>query len=280
MKNNPGMLVKFIFCLLLLPIIVYAKQAPIDDAVLFKHAVSLTEKGRWSDAAILFKNIANRHPAWPEPKNNLAIALFQLGETDQAQQAIEDAVVSLPSFKVAQFNRKQLYDHAAAIAYYKAVGGSERPQRPKLTILKNVKKASLLANPAVIDAGLSDEQSRALIINSISKSIITWSKAWSNINIEDYLLAYSGDFIPFDSGNDYTHWRIMRRAKFQFSSSLSIKLTNMHVYLNENGKQAVAEFIQNYKSARYQDSVHKQLRLIYENERWLILSERVLKQIK
>ena len=277
-KNNKHVLIKFLFCLLLLPALTDAQQAPVDDLLLFKHAVSLTEKGRWSDAAILFKDIASRNPTWPEPKNDLAIALFKLGKIEQAQQALEDAVVSLPSFKVAQLNRKKLYDHAAAMAYYKAVGISEKPERPQLEMLTEVKKEPVATSP-VNNNSQPVNQSTASIVSNIRKSLLNWSKAWSDVDIDRYLSAYSNDFIPSNPGTDYTQWRMLRRAKLKYASKLDIKLTNVQVYLNEDKNQALVEFIQDYKSARFQDRVQKQLQLVYENERWLILSERVLRQI-
>lgn len=77
-----------------------------DVKILFDQAVSLSVHGDWLGAEKLFKKISLDHPSWPESKNNLAIALFNLGKIEQAQQALEDAVTSLPSFKVAQENRK------------------------------------------------------------------------------------------------------------------------------------------------------------------------------
>jgi tetratricopeptide (TPR) repeat protein len=274
-------LIAYIFGLFLLssPLLNSVAKTQVSDSVLFKHAVNLTEQGRWSDAAILFKDIASRNPTWPEPKNNLAIALFKLGKIEKAQQALEDAVISLPSFKVAQSNRKKLYDHAAAMAYYKAVGVSEKPKRPQLKILTDVKKEPEIQLPALTSAGAIGKPANAPIINNINKRVIYWSNVWSDADVEQYLSLYSNDFTPSDPGKDYTQWRIMRRAKFQFSSKPTVKLSEIQVYLSGNNRQALVEFMQDYKSAKYRDRVLKQLRLIYENDRWLILSEQVLKQV-
>ncbi len=274
-KNNKHVLIKILFCLWLLPVMVFAQQKSIDDFLLFKHAVNLTEDGRWSDAAILFKDIAARNPDWPEPKNNLAIAQFKLGKIEQAQQAIEAAVISLPSFKVAQSNRKKLYDHAAAMAYYKAVGVSEKPENPELEILTEIKKAPVVKS-SVVD---NNSQAASTVFSDIRNSLSKWSEAWSDNNIEQYFSVYSNDFTPSGSAKDYTQWRMLRRSKFKYLNKLDIRLTNVQVYLSENNSQALVEFIQDYKSEKYQDRVQKQLKMVYENERWLILSERVLKQI-
>jgi len=278
-KYNKHLLIRVLFCLFFLPAIAFAQKTSVDDSLLFKQAVNLAKQERWSDAAKLFNEIASRNPGWPEPKNNLGIALFELGKIEQAQQALEEAVVSLPSFKVAQSNRKQLFNHAAAMAYYKAVGAPKEPKRPQLEMLTEVKKELVVESSVVNNGGKLADQSTAPIVSNIIKNLLNWSKAWSNVDIEQYLSAYSSDFTPSDQGKDYTQWRALRTAKFKFSNNPDIKITNVHVYLDESKKRALADFIQDYKSEKYQDKVQKQLKLVYENERWLILSEQVLKQI-
>ncbi len=217
-KNNKHVLIKILFCLWLLPVMVFAQQKSIDDFLLFKHAVNLTEDGRWSDAAILFKDIAARNPDWPEPKNNLAIAQFKLGKIEQAQQAIEAAVISLPSFKVAQSNRKKLYDHAAAMAYYKAVGVSEKPENPELEILTEIKKAPVVKS-SVVD---NNSQAASTVFSDIRNSLSKWSEAWSDNNIEQYFSVYSNDFTPSGSAKDYTQWRMLRRYSAFFQIEIEL----------------------------------------------------------
>jgi tetratricopeptide (TPR) repeat protein len=248
---------------------------------LFSQAVAMSVNGDWLSAEKLFQQVALAHPEWPEPKNNLAIVLLKMDKVEQAQKAIESAVISLPSFKVAQENRKRLYDHAAAVAYYKAVGDSRKPDFPKLQLLHEINEAvpkadkpAEKANPEEIHA-----TSKQQVSGAIEAKLITWSKSWSDVNIDQYLSAYSTQFRPSGAEKDYTQWSRHRRAKFRLTGSIRVELQDVKVYVRNNEKQALAEFIQNYQSNQYQDKVIKQLHLVLENGQWLIQSERVLQQL-
>ena len=280
-----------------------------DDRELFSQAVKLTIAEEWLAAEKLFKQISLSHPEWPEPKNNLAIVQLKLGKIEQAQLAIEEAVISLPSFKVAQENRKRLYDHAAAMAYHRVIGNMEYLPLPQLQLLQEIdqplqKKILPADNPQVLmdkpvseqalsttkqdeiippqkiaEGSINESKSKQQISDRVVNVILAWSKAWSDINIEQYLSAYSTQFTPFDPVKDYTQWSHSRRAKFQLADDIQVELQNFKVFLNDNETQALAEFVQNYKSNKYQDKVIKQLHLILENDRWLIRSERVLQNL-
>lgn len=269
-----------------------------EDSVkaMFDQAISLSEHGDWSGAEQLFKKISLDHPDWPEPKNNLAVALFNLGKIEQAQQALEDAVTSLPAFKVAQENRKRLYDHSAAVAYLKAIGEHEEVLPPQLQILHEVnsplfngqaeaqvKEVSLQAPDIEVAAEKiepePEPEPEQLISSVIEQAVMLWSKAWSDADIDQYLSAYSSSFRSSDQNTDYTQWRNTRRAKFRISNGIRIDLQGIKIYLHDNESEAVAEFVQHYQSNKYQDKVVKQLYLVLENEHWLIRSERVLQQL-
>jgi hypothetical protein len=271
-----------------------AKNDAPDDRALFHRAVSLTAHGDWLAAQKIFKQISLRQPDWPEPKNNLAVALFNQGQISLAQQALEDAVISLPGFKVAQENRKRLYDHAAAVAYLKAIGKHKKLPLPQLQILsvidapaikqqsesQAVKPANEDTKPANASAErLNQADSRRLIYIAVEKAVMQWSVSWSELHIDEYLAAYSIQFNPAYPVSDYTQWRKQRRAKFRLTTHLQIKLQDVKVYLRDNEIQAYAEFTQYYKADKYQDKVTKQLQLIFDNDRWLIQSERVLQQL-
>ena len=258
-----------------------------DVRVLFEQAVSLSAQGDWLGAEKLFKQISLDHPSWPESKNNLAIALFNLGKVKQAQQALEDAVTSLPSFRVAQENRKRLYDHSAAMAYHKAIGSNEKPALPQLQLLNEVNvlqpeelplEEQDLAESAEA-AKIDGTEAKKRTSDVVEEAVMLWSKSWSDIDIDQYLSAYSTQFKPSDSAKDYNQWRNIRRAKFRLTGDIRIETQDVKVYLSSNEIQAVVEFIQHYQSNKYQDKVIKQLRLVLENDHWLIQSERVLQQL-
>ena len=263
----------------------HSVSGAINDEVetrdLFARAVTLTAEGEWLAAEKLFKQISLMHPESPEAKNNLAVSLLKQGKVEQAKLAIEEAVTSLPGFKVAQNNRKKLYDHAASVAYHKATGNLNTPDLPTLELLPEIyidlkKDDADMDDIALASLNLKSDE---VIASNIENLVVSWSKAWSDLQIEQYLSFYSLHFKPLKPLEDYTQWRDIRRAKFRFSGPLRITTQLHKVYLHTNEKQALVEFLQSYQSNKYQDKVLKQLHLVLENDRWLIRSENVLQQL-
>ena len=255
-----------------------------DDVALFGQAVQLSEQGQWQQAARLFRDIAQRHPQWPEPKNNLAVVMSRLGQLKEAQQALEAAVSSQPSFKTAQQNRQQLYDYLAAVAYEKAIGNTQPPSVPQLSLLTKLQQppkpeARPVPAPAPMTPPAAASDTLTSIQEDISKRLQIWSRAWSIGDVETYLQAYSSRFKPDEPGTDYNQWRNIRRARLTLADNTQVVLQDIHIYLDADRQQAIAEFVQNYRSDRYQDQVIKQLLLAHENNRWLILSERVIEKL-
>ena len=267
-----------------------AVGAMADDRELFDHAVRLSQQGDWSQAADLFSDIAERHPAWPEPKNNLAVAMLKMGKLDQAQQALEEAVGSQHSFRTAQDNRKRLYDHLAALAYDRAVGKSEQTEMPQLELLTSLAlpetgtavpapTAAPVAEPVSNKVSEADAAGSMQQVQIIRQHLLDWSRAWSAADVDAYLSAYSRRFQPADPGKDYNQWSNIRRARLQLANNTLVQLDKISVYLAPDNKQALAQFVQSYKSDRYQDRVLKQIQLANENGQWLILSERTIEQL-
>ena len=284
--RHPMLLVSLAIILLCQPGLLIAAES--DDVALFGQAVQLSEQGQWQQAARLFRDIAQRHPQWPEPKNNLAVAMSRLGQLKEAQQALEAAVSSQPSFKTAQQNRQQLYDYLAAVAYEKAIGNTQPPNVPQLSLLTKLHQPPKpearpvpAQEPAPVTPSTTAATTQALtsIQDDISKRLQIWSRAWSIGDVETYLQAYSSRFRPDEPGTDYNQWRNIRRARLTLANNTQVVLQDIHIYLDAGRQQAIAEFVQNYRSDRYQDQVIKQLLLAHENNRWLILSERVIEKL-
>lgn len=251
-----------------------------EDESRFKQAVLLTEQGQWSQAADLFQSIAQNNPTWPEPKNNLAIALLKMGQIEQARQALEDAVISLPSFKVAQENRKRLYDHLAAVAYERAVGKTEPLELPEFDLLADINaietRVAVQPEQLLIEAKTESTGDLSQLLTNI---VHDWSQAWSRADVEQYLSFYSSRFTPADVQIDYTQWRQQRTVRLRLSRGARISLENIRIYFDTDQSRALAEFSQQYQSATYNDTVIKQLVLGLEDERWQILAERVIQQL-
>jgi len=271
-----------------------ARVAP-DDHSLFSHAVHLSEQGKWLEAARLFTAIAARHPAWPEPKNNLAVAMLNLGKMDLAQQALEDAVGSQPSFRTAQDNRQRLYDYLAAIAYDRALGKSAQTAPPKLALLTRlalpepstpvsarpapVKPAPVKPVPTQLASASPTQHPAKQVSATIRQRLLAWSRAWSAADVNAYLAAYSLHFKPASPETDYNEWRNIRRARLTIPDNTRVELNNIHIYLDQDNARALAQFEQSYRSDHYHDRVVKQLQLTLEQGQWLIVSERVIEKL-
>ena len=51
------------------------QKPPVNERGLFQQGIQMSADGNWTNVEKIFREIAERNPSWPEPKNNLAIAL-------------------------------------------------------------------------------------------------------------------------------------------------------------------------------------------------------------
>ena len=72
--------------------VAYSLDSKSADLKLFNKAVQMSTDGDWSGAEKIFRDVAQRNPGWPEPKNNLAIVLYNAGKLEQARQSLDEAV--------------------------------------------------------------------------------------------------------------------------------------------------------------------------------------------
>ena len=251
-----------------------------DDSELFEQGVLMSKDGDWINAEKIFRDVSLRNPGWPEPKNNLAIALYNLGKLEQARQALDDAVTSQPSFKVAQENRQHLYDYAATIAYYKVVSIPEEPEEPKLELLTKVYPSAKTMKSSALRRSDTQPGPADEVEQEVRVVVLDWARAWSSSDVKAYFDSYSSAFKPSVSKQSYNYWRNERKVKLKFGNIKKVGVKAIDVYLDTAKLRAVAQFIQHYQSSTYQDKVVKQLQLAFEGGRWLILSENEMKKIK
>lgn len=255
------------------------QKLPVNERGLFQQGIQMSADGNWTNAEKIFRGIAERNPSWPEPKNNLAVALYKSGKLEQSNQAFEDAVTSLPSFKVAQLNRQKLYDYYASLAYNKAAGINKKPGMPKLEMLNELKDIPTIASETGIGSVKENPGNTDEAYKQVKNSLLKWSESWSDSNVEQYLSAYSNEFIPSAKFKDFSRWSKQRREKLSNQKIDRVSLDAIQVYIDNSKKQALAEFVQDYKSSNYHDKVLKRIRLAYKNDRWLIVSEEVLQKL-
>lgn len=262
----------------------YLKKHPQDTDALFHQGVAYANLKRWSEAKNIFLNLSEKHADWPEPKNNLAVALLKQGQVEQAQKAIDEAINSHPSFRVAQQNRNRIYDYFAVQAYDRALGKNNNTSLPTMDLLTelSMKQPEPQLQVAAVEVEKKVEEAPAPPVdhvNQLKQRLLAWSRAWSAGDEKNYFLSYSRQFKPSDLRKDYTQWRNIRRIRLRKSQQTRVELDDILIYLSDNKQRAVAEFVQHYTSANYQDRVIKQLLLAMENGSWKILSEREIQKL-
>ncbi len=275
------------------------------DEALFARAVSLSEQQQWAEAESIYRALLKSRPQWPEPKNNLAIVLLKTGRLEQAKQMLEQAVVSSPSYRVAQTNRSQLYNYLATQAYHKALGERSELEPPTLDligqihqIIKLVEKpvevivekrievpVEVIVEKPVIDRSefiqtkevdISAERNQQ-IRQQIQQQLMRWSQAWSAGDYESYIQTYASEFDPGEPTTSLVEWKNIRHAKLKYTKDTRVTLDKLRVFVEASAQYALVEFVQAYRSASYSDTVLKQLYMTKSDNNWRILSERVIK---
>ena len=106
--------------------------------------------------------------------------------------------------------------------------------------------------------------------STVVKAIEAWSEAWARKSYDDYIACYSTRFQPSD-GSTWDSWArrkqdLMDKAKY---IQLDVKIAEIQI----DRVTATVRLTQKYRSNRYRDQVTKELKLQFENNRWLILAE-------
>lgn len=101
-----------------------------------------------------------------------------------------------------------------------------------------------------------------------------WTLAWSAKDMPAYLAQYHPEFSP-ENGLSRNEWERQRQRRIGARQGrISVALREIHI--DVDGTDATAEFIQDYRAARYQDATHKRLDLRVGPEGWRIVREHAL----
>jgi uncharacterized protein (TIGR02266 family) len=100
-----------------------------------------------------------------------------------------------------------------------------------------------------------------------------WSLAWAQQRMDDYLSYYAKDFEP-GGGMTRTDWEAFRNERVLGPEYIFMAVSGLN-WSAQDEEEAQTTFIQTYRSDRYSDTVLKTLDLVWEDERWKILRERV-----
>lgn len=102
-----------------------------DVQLMFQKARALAQLGRLNEAQAIYREMTIRFPELAEPWNNLAVLYIKQGSLEQAQQALQTAVMNDPSYAAARSNLADLRLLMALNDYQAAaqLGASKAKQR-------------------------------------------------------------------------------------------------------------------------------------------------------
>lgn len=99
-----------------------------------------------------------------------------------------------------------------------------------------------------------------------------WEAAWEAKDIDRYLACYSRAF-ETPGGVVYDTWARLRRDRIRRPEFIDITITNL-IFQETGPACATIMFQQEYRSDLHRDKVVKTLGLVWEKEKWVIMTER------
>ena len=279
----------------------YLAGKPRDPQMRFIKGVIQTEAGKPADAINTFTQITQDYPELPEPYNNLAVLYAGQSQFDKARASLEMAIRTNPSYATAHENLGDVYAKLASQAYSKALqlDGGNTGVQPKLALIRTlfapdargqkaganpqpsapVTVAPALKAPAVVTVAPAPAApavtpaapvATSAVEKDIESVVQNWAAAWAGKNMASYLGSYGKEFVP--PGNlGRKAWEDDRRSRIMGKSSISVKLSDLAVSVNDN--KAVVKFKQGYSADTLNVSSRKTLELVKSGERWVIVRE-------
>jgi tetratricopeptide (TPR) repeat protein len=269
---------------------------PRDARARFLKGLILTEQNKPNDAIKIFTALTDDYPELPEPYNNLAVLYASQGQYDKARKALEMAIRTHPSYAIAHENLGDVYAKMASEAYDKALelDRSNAAAQTKLAMIKDLFSgsvvpgkgtspaavtASTVAGAAISDAKDAKQPAPKLPVpgkadtEAVVAAVKDWAKVWSAQDANAYLAHYAPDFqVP--GSEPRAAWEATRRDRITKPKSIEVAVGSPKVSFDANGR-AIVTFRQSYKSDTLNTSSTKTLTLTKNNDRWLIIQERM-----
>ena len=120
------------------------------------------------------------------------------------------------------------------------------------------------------DFALSATEAEAPVLNSVNE----WAAAWSRRDKTAYFSAYVAGFVP-EGRFSHAEWEKRKRHAIDAAKSIEVRIDSPHIRQSEEGTVSV-DFNQFYRSDRFSDGVAKQLQMVEQAGRWLIVEEKVV----
>ncbi len=274
---------------------------PNDAPARFLKGVILSEQQKSAEAIRIFTALTEDHPELPEPYNNLAVLYANQSQYDKARNALEMAIRTHPSYAVAHENLGDIYATMASQAYDKALklDSANTAIKAKLSLIKEIfTPLPATKAPAKIETsslGAARKETEPVKENTAKKAVLnaketttlkvsaedevlealrSWAKAWSSQDVKNYLAYYAADF-KTPAGEARAQWEAARRERISRPKKIEVGISMPRVIVDAAGQRATVSFRQSYLSDTLKSSGAKTLSLVKNDNRWLIVEERV-----
>jgi ketosteroid isomerase-like protein len=122
------------------------------------------------------------------------------------------------------------------------------------------------------DTPLSAASSPSSTSSAIEQSLYAWAQAWSQKNIDEYFKAYAPEFDP-PGRLSRADWEKERRERILPRAKIEVDLSQIHI--EQRGQEATVRFVQHYRADAIKAASRKTLKLVKQQNRWLITEETV-----
>ncbi|TSE35880.1 L,D-transpeptidase catalytic domain [Tepidimonas charontis] len=108
-------------------------------------------------------------------------------------------------------------------------------------------------------------------IEAVRQHLLSWARAWSQRDIENYFSHYHPAFAP--SGKTHDQWRRSRLQRIESRAAIDVQIERLRIVVDSD--RAYVTFIQRYRAAGAKElRTHKSMELQRMKDRWWIVAER------
>jgi hypothetical protein len=258
----------------------------------FIQAQALTLSGEVGEAIDIYKTLAEKFPANPEPYLNLSALYVDQGDLELARDWAIRGLRSEDNFKKLYDNLAAIHGVLAANAYRVALNDPSIVSASALAISSEI----TIGEPSVIEVVASEAQIEKNFlakaetqakaeaqakVEALSESaeyveirafVMSWAEDWANQNVEEYISNYTETYAP--AGLTHAEWLEQRQGRL--TNKGFIKVAVEQINITNVGDVWQAEFWQTYESDSIEDTIKKRLSLERMRDSWLISAEEVL----
>ena len=241
--------------------VIYAAQGEYEKA----RKVLLEAISTHPSYATAHENIGDIYAKMASQAYNQALQLDKGNQTAREKLSLIGELFSAPISVASQ--QEPVKPEAESIVKVKAeqVPATNVNETPPPSIAKQEDTQNEIpdSNQIQVDDSLKED-----VLNSVN----SWSKAWSDKNVKDYLGFYASEFKPPDDLSR-SNWENIRADRLSKPKFISVDIITPTVTMHGNDHASV-DFLQSYQSDTYKDEVNKTLLMKHYDGRWLIVEEK------